>query len=196
MDLAGGGAGDDADGLAVEAELELLVAGGDSDDLARVDHADVDALGGDHDGAALGNTALDDDGPGGGYRGAGCAAGSAKPVPLAGRERAGHGAQQLAVVTDDRHLGAVHPQRDALPGELAADVDLAARQADEAVPLTMRSTSMAEPVPAGSGDGPAGRAPSAARRASSTGPSREGRVLSRVPSRRTCRMVSSTQMVI
>ena len=40
-----------------------------------------------------------------------------------------------------------------------------------------------------------GGAPSAARRASSTGPSREDRVLSRVPPSRTCRTVASAQMV-
>ena len=71
-------------------------------------------------------------------------------------------------MADDGHLGAVHPQGDLLPGELVADVDLAACQAARPVALTIRSTSMAGPVPDGSGEGPAGRAPSAARRASST----------------------------
>jgi hypothetical protein len=41
-----------------------------------------------------------------------------------------HGAQEEAVVADDGHLGAVHPQRDPLPGQLEADVHLIARQTD------------------------------------------------------------------
>ena len=35
-------------------------------------------------------------------------------------------------MADDGHLGAVHPQRDPLPGEFIADVELPARQADQA----------------------------------------------------------------
>ncbi len=50
------------------------------------------------------------------------------------------------------------------------------------LPLTVRSTSITAPVPVGSGQGPPGRAPSAACRASSVTPSRDGRVLTRVPS--------------
>jgi hypothetical protein len=53
---AGGGAGDYAHGLAIDVELEAVIADSDCDDLAGVDHADVDALGGDHDGAALGGS--------------------------------------------------------------------------------------------------------------------------------------------
>jgi hypothetical protein len=61
VDLAAGGAGNYAHGLAVDVELEGVVADRDRDDLAGVDHADVDALGGDHDGAALGHAPLHDD---------------------------------------------------------------------------------------------------------------------------------------
>ncbi|MFZ2042654.1 MAG: hypothetical protein WAV12_01515 [Trebonia sp.] len=35
-------------------------------------------------------------------------------------------------MAEDGHLGAVHPQRDALPCEVVADVELPARQADRA----------------------------------------------------------------
>jgi hypothetical protein len=64
-------------------------------------------------------------------------------------------------VADDGHLGTVHPQGDALPGEFVADVQLPAARP---TPLTRRSTSTAVLAPAGSGGGPAGRAPSAANR--------------------------------
>jgi len=45
VDLAGGGAGHDADGLPIDEEPEAVVLGGDGDDLARVDQADPDLLG-------------------------------------------------------------------------------------------------------------------------------------------------------
>jgi hypothetical protein len=62
--------------------------------------------------------------------------------------------------------------------------------------LTVRSTSITAPSPAGSGEGPAGRAPLAASRDSSVAPSREGRVLIRAPSSSTCRLTASTHNVI
>ena len=49
-----------------------------------------------------------------------------------GGNRAGHGPRQLPVAGDDHHLGAVHPQDDALPSQLVADVELGASQADQA----------------------------------------------------------------
>jgi hypothetical protein len=81
-------------------------------------------------------------------------AGSAQPVPLAGRDGAGHGAQQFAVVADDGHLGAVHPQCDALPGEVVADVELPARQADKA-----GAVDHALDLDGGAGPGPQRRRP-------------------------------------
>jgi hypothetical protein len=86
--LAGRRARDDGDDLAVQADLEAVLACGPGDDLAGVDHADVDALGGDHDGAALGHAALHDDRPGLWRGHAGCLAGSAQPVPLSWRDGA------------------------------------------------------------------------------------------------------------
>ena len=80
----------------------------------------------------------------------------------------------------------------ALAGQFVADVDLRAGQADQAGAV---EHPIAVPVPAGSGGGPDGRAPPAARRASSMTPSRDGRVLSLCPSSRTCRVLSSIQMV-
>ena len=131
MDLPVCGACYDRDCLAVDVEPETVVACGDGDDLVGVDHADVDALGGDHDGAALRHAPLDDDRPGAGWWRAGCAAGTAQPGPVGGLNGAGQGAKQLAVVADDGHLSAVHPQGDALSGEFVANVDLPARQADQ-----------------------------------------------------------------
>jgi Tetracyclin repressor-like, C-terminal domain len=40
--------------------------------------------------------------------------------------------RQCAVITGDRHLGAIYPQRDPLPGQLESDVDLRASQAYQA----------------------------------------------------------------
>ena len=62
------------------------------------------------------------------------------------------------------------------------------------VALTVRSTSITAPSPAGSGDGPAGRA-RGGRRASSVAPSRDGSVLIRAPSSSTCRLIASAQRV-
>jgi hypothetical protein len=45
---------------------------------------------------------------------------------------AGQCAQELAVVADDGHLGAVHAERDALAGEFVADIQLRASEADQA----------------------------------------------------------------
>lgn len=61
MDFPGSGAGDDADGLAVD-EGELVALSGHG--FAGVDHADVDFLGGDHDAAPGGDTPLDGERPG------------------------------------------------------------------------------------------------------------------------------------
>src|SRR5215470_3591907 len=115
-------------------------------------------------------------------------------MPFASRDRAGQDALQGAVLADNRHLGAFHPQGDALSGQVEADVDLRARPTRPDA-LTMRSISMAVPVPVGRGDGPAGRAPSAHRRASSVTPSLHGKVLSRAPFSTTCKVASSTQIV-
>jgi hypothetical protein len=57
--------------------------------LRAWDHADLDALGGDQDGAALGHPPLRGYRTGGWCREAGCQAGSAEPVPIGGRDRAG-----------------------------------------------------------------------------------------------------------
>lgn len=64
VDLAGGGAGHDADGLPVDGEPEAVVLGGDGEDLARVDQADLDLLGGDHDASAGGDPPLHGHRPG------------------------------------------------------------------------------------------------------------------------------------
>jgi hypothetical protein len=130
VDLAAGGAGDYARGLAVDVELEGVVADRDRNDLAGVDHADVDALGGDHDGAALGHAPLHDDWPRRGGRVCG-SPGSAEPVPVVSGNRAWQCAKERAGVADDRHLRAVQPQRDALSGQVEADVDLAATEASK-----------------------------------------------------------------
>jgi hypothetical protein len=58
VDLAGGGAGDDGDGVTVDVQPEAVVAGRDGDDLAGVDDAGLDPLGGDHDLPALRYPAL------------------------------------------------------------------------------------------------------------------------------------------
>src|SRR5215469_3050830 len=58
VDFAAGGAGHDADVLAVDDQPESIVLGDDGDDLSCVGHADVDALAGDLDAAAGGDPAL------------------------------------------------------------------------------------------------------------------------------------------
>jgi hypothetical protein len=100
------------------------------------------------------------------------AARSAQPLPVSGRHWARQGAHKLAVVADDGHLGAVHPERDALAGECVADIQLCAGEAD-AVDLPLDADT--GPLPDGRGEDPAGRAPPAARRASSVIPSRPRR---------------------
>ena len=132
MDLACGGAGHDADGLPVDDEPEGVVLGGDGDDLARVDQADLDLLGGDHDAAAGGDPPLHRHRARGRERGSRGLPGAAQPVPVPGGNRAGHGPRQFPVTGDDHHLGAVHPHDDPLPGQLVADIDLGACQADQA----------------------------------------------------------------
>lgn len=57
--------------------------------LRAWDHADLDVLGGDQDGAALGHPPLHGYRTGGWCREARCQAGSAEPVPIGGRDRAG-----------------------------------------------------------------------------------------------------------
>ena len=59
--------------------------------------------------------------------------------------------------------------------------------------LTVRSTSVTSPDAGGSGGGPAGRAPAAARRARSRASSRDGRVLMRCPPSRTRTCLSPAQ---
>lgn len=56
---------------------------------------------------------------------------AAQPVPLASQNRARQRAQQRPVVADERHLRAVHPQGDALPGQLEADTDLRSCQSGQ-----------------------------------------------------------------
>lgn len=59
-------------------------------------------------------------------------AGSSEPVPVLRRDGAGQSAQQRAVVADDGHLGAVHPEGDApvrAACEPSAAVDTAKREA-------------------------------------------------------------------
>src|SRR5215472_18554284 len=118
--------------LAVEADLEAVIARGDGDDLARVDQANMDLLGSDHDAAAGGHAPLDRDRAWGRWRDEGGPSRASKPMPFASRDRAGQDALQGAVVADNRHLGAFHPQADALSGKVEADVDLRAGQTDEA----------------------------------------------------------------
>jgi hypothetical protein len=50
------------------------------------------------------------------------------------------GAQQLAVVADDSHLGAFHPQGDALASQLVAHAELGAGQAYQAGAVLGRVT--------------------------------------------------------
>jgi hypothetical protein len=119
VDFAGGGAGHDGGGVAVDYDLEVDVLADDGGGLARVDHSGVDLLPGDQERAAAGHPPLHGDRTSGlGRQGAG-AAGSAQPVPVCGRDGAGQGAQQVAVVADDAHLGAVHPEGDALARQAA-----------------------------------------------------------------------------
>jgi hypothetical protein len=52
-------------------------------------------------------------------------------MPVTNEDRAGQNAQQRAIMTDDSHLSALHTQRDPLSGQLEADIELGARQADQ-----------------------------------------------------------------
>jgi len=128
VDLGAGSAGDGADTFAVDVELEAVIAGSNRDDLPGVDHADMDPLRGDHDGAALRYAPLHDDWTGCRRWARGGSSGSAEPVPVTGRDRAWHCAKERAVVADDSHLSAIHPQCDALSGQVEADIDLVSAQ--------------------------------------------------------------------
>lgn len=134
VDLTGGRARHRADHLTVDDEQELALLCGNVHRLAGVDDADVDALGGDHDGAALRHAALHGHRPGGWWRDGGCPVSTPQPAPVSGRDRAGQGAQQHPAMADNGHDGAVHPQRDPLPGQLAADPQVP-RWWDDAVHL-------------------------------------------------------------
>lgn len=61
VDLLAGGAGHDSDGLAVDVDVEAVIARGDADGLAGVDHADLDSLCRDHDLATLRHPSLHGD---------------------------------------------------------------------------------------------------------------------------------------
>ena len=168
-----------------------MVAGGHGNDLAGVDHADLNLLARDHDEAALGDAPLDRDRPGWRSYHTGGPSGSSQSVPVSGRNGARHGAQQFAIVADDRHLRAVHPERDALAGEFVADIQLRAGEAGQAYavdhPLDLDRRSVA---------GRQGRRPGRAATVSGeTGQLGDtesgGQGLERVPSSRTCRVVSS-----
>src|SRR5215472_12445812 len=122
IDFAAGGAGHDPGGLAVDDQPEAVVLGDDGDDLAGMGHADLDALAGDLDAAAGGDPPLDGDG---GF-GQGCGPGQAdalQAVALAGRDGAGQGAPQHAVLGDDVHQLAVQADAGPLPGQRGADQD-------------------------------------------------------------------------
>ena len=101
---------------------KLLFSQIDGDDLAGVGHADLDALAGDLDAAAGGDPPLDGDG-GFGQRGGPGQADALEPVPLAGRDGAGQGAPQHAVLGEDVHQLAVEAQAGPLPGQRGADQD-------------------------------------------------------------------------
>ena len=53
-------------------------------------------------------------------------------MALTWRDRARQGALKRPIVADDGHLGAVHPQRDPLPGQLEPDAQLSPGQACQA----------------------------------------------------------------
>jgi hypothetical protein len=130
--LPAAGAGHSGDSLAVDVELECVVVGGDGDDLAGVDHADLDALRCHHYLAALGYSPLHcHRATGRGRNDAGGSACTSEPMPVTNEDRAGQNAQQRAIMTDDSHLSALHTQRNPLSGQLEADIELGARQADQ-----------------------------------------------------------------
>ncbi len=115
------------------------------------------------------------------------------------RRSAGIGRPGCAAVSRrerGRHQGSFHPHRDPLPGQRRADTDLLVGQADAAGGVDGAVHLDHRACPVGSGEGPAGRAPLAASRASSATPSWEGTVLIRVPSSSTCRLIASAQKVI
>jgi hypothetical protein len=124
----------DRDRLAVNVEPEGVVVGSHGDDLAGVDHADMDALGGDHDATSLGYPPLHRYRPECWCWHAGCAAGSAQPVPVSRRDGAGQG--RVRSSSPSTLMTAIWVpsirQGDALAGELVADVRLPAGETDQA----------------------------------------------------------------
>lgn len=114
-----------------------MVVGDNGEDLASVDHADVDFWVATMIWPRCETRRCTITGPGD--------AGRSVAARLAPRRRyrcpigTGHGksTQGRAVVADDGHLGAFHPQRDPLTSQLEADFDLDASEAGQAAALTM-----------------------------------------------------------
>jgi len=107
---------------------EVVVLADYGGGIACVDHPGVDLLPGDHERVTARHPPLHGDRTAGLRRQGSGPAGSRQAVAVSRRVWAGQGAQQLAVVADDSHLGAFHPQGDALASKVGAHAELRAGQ--------------------------------------------------------------------